>query len=116
MQVIALVYKDQHVQTLERSLHQWLETSISESSEDNESNTSPAERCVEESAEELTSMEPTTDDSSDGNGAGNETKKSSEGKYESSWIKVQQHIVSIFFVLKISTETTRLIKFRLVCV
>ena len=44
MQIVALVYKDQHVQTLERLLSQWLETSLSESSEDNESNTSPAER------------------------------------------------------------------------
>ena len=44
MQIVALVYKDQHVQTLERLLSQWLETSFSESSEDNESNTSPAER------------------------------------------------------------------------
>lgn len=41
MQLIALVYKDQHVNKLERLLNDWLETSISESSEDNESNTSP---------------------------------------------------------------------------
>lgn len=41
MQLIALVYKDQHVNKLERLLSDWLETSLSESSEDNESNTSP---------------------------------------------------------------------------
>jgi hypothetical protein len=41
MQLIALIYKDQHVNKLERLLSDWLETSLSESSEDNESNTSP---------------------------------------------------------------------------
>jgi len=44
MQLIALVYKDQHVNKLERLLSDWLETSLSESSEDNESNTSPQVR------------------------------------------------------------------------
>ena len=68
MQIVALVYKDQHVQTLERLLGQWLETSLSESSEDNESNTSPAERGVAseeyQSGEELiSSAENITDNS-----------------------------------------------------
>lgn len=44
MQLIALVYKDQHVNKLERLLNDWLETSLSESSEDNESNTSPQDQ------------------------------------------------------------------------
>jgi timeless protein len=44
MQLIALVYKDQHVHKLERLLNDWLETSLSESSEDNESNTSPQDQ------------------------------------------------------------------------
>ena len=41
VQLVALVYKDQHVNTLERLLNIWLESSLSESSEDNESNTTP---------------------------------------------------------------------------
>ncbi|KAI5704962.1 hypothetical protein M8J75_010490 [Diaphorina citri] len=43
VQLIALMYKDQHVNTLQKLLNLWFETSPSEedSSEDNESNTSP---------------------------------------------------------------------------
>lgn len=41
VQLIALMYKDQHVPTLQKLLNIWFETSLSESSEDNESNTSP---------------------------------------------------------------------------
>lgn len=41
VQLIALMYKDQHVGTLQNLLHIWFEASLSESSEDNESNTSP---------------------------------------------------------------------------
>jgi len=40
-QLVALVYKDQHVVTLQKLLQSFLEASLSESSEDNESNTSP---------------------------------------------------------------------------
>ena len=65
MQLIALVYKDQHVHKLERLLNDWLETSLSESSEDNESNTSPQDQNGSCSSPALTSAEP-TDDSSDG--------------------------------------------------
>lgn len=43
VQFIALLYKDQHVVTLHKLLNIWLETSLSESSEDNESNT-PTDR------------------------------------------------------------------------
>jgi len=43
MQLVALVYKDQHVHVLQRMLADWLETEISETSEDNESNTSPVQ-------------------------------------------------------------------------
>ena len=72
VQLIALVYKDQHVTTLERLLHVWLESSLSESSGDNESNTSPQHQCQDGngccSSSQLTSTEPnSTDDSSDGN-------------------------------------------------
>ena len=41
VQLIALMYKDQHVGTLQKLLNLWFEASLSESSEDNESNTSP---------------------------------------------------------------------------
>lgn len=44
VQLIALLYKDQHVTTLHKLLNLWLDASISESSEDNESNTSPQDR------------------------------------------------------------------------
>lgn len=39
VQFIALLYKDQHVLTLHKLLNVWFETALSESSEDNESNT-----------------------------------------------------------------------------
>lgn len=41
VQLIALLYKDQHVGTLQKLLNLWLEASLSDSSDDNESNTSP---------------------------------------------------------------------------
>ena len=41
MQLIALVYGGQHIQEIKRLLNIWLETSPYDSSEDNESNTSP---------------------------------------------------------------------------
>ena len=41
MQLIALMYGGQHIQEIKRLLHIWLETSPYDSSEDNESNTSP---------------------------------------------------------------------------
>lgn len=44
VQFIALLYKDQHVVTLHKLLNLWLEESLSESSEDNESNTSLPDR------------------------------------------------------------------------
>jgi len=44
VQLIALVYKDQHVVTLQKLLQNFLESSLSESSEDNESNTCPQYR------------------------------------------------------------------------
>ena len=81
VQLIALVYKDQHVNTLERLLNLWLESSLSESSEDNESNTTPQNHLQEDngcySSSLLTSTEPnSTDDASDGNGGASATHKS----------------------------------------
>ncbi|CAH0726687.1 unnamed protein product, partial [Brenthis ino] len=72
VQLIALFYKDQHVATLHKLLNLWLEASLSESSEDNESNTSPANRDGNDSSPMLTS-----DESSDiGSGKCNEEPNS----------------------------------------
>ncbi|XP_049865864.1 protein timeless [Pectinophora gossypiella] len=68
VQLVALLYKDQHVVTLHKLLNLWLEASFSESSEDNESNTSPPDRGSEDSSPMLTS-DPTSD-SSDTGGSG----------------------------------------------
>ncbi|GBP40332.1 Protein timeless [Eumeta japonica] len=68
VQLIALFYKDQHVVTLHKLLNLWLEATLSESSEDNESNTSPPGRGSEDSMPILTS-DPTSD-SSDTGGSG----------------------------------------------
>ncbi|KAI5641514.1 timeless protein domain-containing protein [Phthorimaea operculella] len=65
VQLIALLYKDQHVVTLHKLLNLWLEASVSESSEDNESNTSPPDRGSEDSSPMLTS-DPTSDSSDTG--------------------------------------------------
>ncbi|XP_058822846.1 protein timeless isoform X2 [Topomyia yanbarensis] len=54
-QLIALLFKDQHVGTLQKLLNIWLETTSSESCEDNESNTSPTKRWIEGSSSMLTS-------------------------------------------------------------
>ncbi|XP_063380281.1 protein timeless-like [Cydia fagiglandana] len=62
VQLVALMYKDQRVVTLHKLLNMWLESCNSESSEDNESNTSPLERGSEDSSLMLTS-DPTSDSS-----------------------------------------------------
>lgn len=41
VQLIALMYKDQQIGTLQKLLNLWFESSLSDSSEGNESNTSP---------------------------------------------------------------------------
>merc|ERR1719348_1365411 len=61
VQLVALVYKDQHISTLQKLLQNFLESSLSESSEDNESNTSPHFQ------NGSGSCTPSTDDSSDQN-------------------------------------------------
>lgn len=65
IQLIALLYKDQHVGTLQKLLNGWFEASLSESSEDDESNTSPPRQCSGGSSPMLTS-----DSSSDSSDAG----------------------------------------------
>lgn len=62
IQFIALLYKDQHVGTLQKLLNVWFEASLSESSEDNESNCSPLKPCSGDSSPMLTS-DPTSDSS-----------------------------------------------------
>ncbi|KAK9754625.1 Timeless PAB domain [Popillia japonica] len=68
VQLIALMYKDQHVGTLQKLLNLWLEASLSESSEDNESNTSPPNQGSGESSPIITS-DPTSDSSDNGGGS-----------------------------------------------
>ncbi len=84
MQLIALIYKDQHVSDLQQMLAVWLATEISDSSEDNESNTSPQDQNGSCSSPILTSNE--TDDSENGNGnggnGGNGSKNNSGGGEE----------------------------------
>ncbi|XP_063374994.1 protein timeless-like [Cydia amplana] len=60
VQLVALMYKDQRVVTLHKLLNTWLESCHSESSEDNESNTSPWDKGSEDSSPMLTS-DPTSD-------------------------------------------------------
>ena len=62
-QLVALMYKDQHVSTLSKLLNMCFETTLSDSSEDNESNTSPPKSG--DSSPTLTS-EPTSDSSDNG--------------------------------------------------
>lgn len=62
VQLIALIYKDQHIGALQKLLNVWFEASLSDSSEDFESNTSPQKTCSGDSSSMLTS------DSSDNGG------------------------------------------------
>lgn len=67
VQLVALMYKDQHVGTLQKMLNHWFEAGThSESSEDNESNTSPGKQCSGDSSPMLTSSDPTSDSSDNG--------------------------------------------------
>nr|CAD7451811.1 unnamed protein product [Timema tahoe] len=69
VQVIALMYKDQRVGTLQKMLNQWFESSLSDSSEDEESNTSPSEQNSEASS--LLTTDPTSDSSDNRGGPQN---------------------------------------------
>ncbi|KAL1124145.1 hypothetical protein AAG570_001915, partial [Ranatra chinensis] len=68
VQLIALLYKDQHVTTLQKLLNLWFEMTLSESSEDNESNTSPPERGSGDSSSSSMATSDPTSDSSDNSG------------------------------------------------
>uniref|UniRef100_A0AAG5D966 Timeless n=1 Tax=Anopheles atroparvus TaxID=41427 RepID=A0AAG5D966_ANOAO len=76
-QLVALMYKDQHISTLHKLLNLWFESTLSESSEDNESNTSPPKQCSGESSPMLTS-DPTSDSSDNGSGKMPSTMSSCE--------------------------------------
>lgn len=68
------MYKDQHLGTLQKLLNLWLEASLSDSSEDNESNTSPPGQGSGDSSPVITS-DPTSDSSDNGgSGKSNERK------------------------------------------
>nr|CAD7448253.1 unnamed protein product [Timema bartmani] len=69
VQVIALMYKDQRVGTLQKMLNQWFESSLSDSSEDEESNTSPSEQ--NSGASSLLTSDPTSDSSDNRGGPQN---------------------------------------------
>ncbi|ALC38836.1 tim [Drosophila busckii] len=69
VQLIAVIYKDQHVSTLQKLLNIWFEASLSESSEDNESNTTPPKQASGDSSPMLTS-DPTSDSSDNGSNGG----------------------------------------------
>lgn len=67
VQLVALMYKDQHVGTLQRLLNHWFEAaSDAESYDDNESNTSPPRQSSGDSSPMLTSSDPTSDSSDNG--------------------------------------------------
>lgn len=67
VQMMALIYKDQHVKTLQKLLNLWFEDSLSDCSEDYESNTSPQkDGSSGDYSPTLTS--DTTSDSSDNGG------------------------------------------------
>ncbi|KAL3281157.1 hypothetical protein HHI36_004375 [Cryptolaemus montrouzieri] len=80
VQLIALLYKDQHVGNLQKLLNLWLEASLSESSEDNESNTSAPCQGSDDSSPLVTS-DPTSD-SSDAGGGLDVTKVNGNGVKE----------------------------------
>ncbi|XP_026280946.1 protein timeless isoform X2 [Frankliniella occidentalis] len=65
VQLIALMYKDQQVGTLQKLLNLWFESSLSDSSEGNESNTSPQHQASGDSSSLMTS-DPTSDSSDNG--------------------------------------------------
>lgn len=92
VQLIALMYKDQHVGTLQKLLHHWFEAaSHTDSSDDNESNTSPPQQnCSGDSSPMLTS-DPTSDSSDNGSGKmiTNSDVPSVNSEYQTNLIRVK---------------------------
>lgn len=82
VQLIALMYKDQHVGTLQKLLNHWFDAgSHSESSEDNESNTSPPKHNTSGDSSPMLTSDPTSDSSD--NCSGNMTTMSDPQSTES---------------------------------
>lgn len=90
VQLIALMYKDQHVGTLQKLLNMWFESSLSDSSDDNESNTSPPNQNSGDSSPTLTS-DPTSDSSD--NGSGRKSGKNNDSKSNNDAATMKQHVV-----------------------
>jgi timeless protein len=91
VQLIALMYKDQHVGTLQKLLNHWFEAaSVTESSE-NESNTSPPKQCSGDSSPMLTS-DPTSDSSDNCSGTMTQMLENEEMRsndYQTNLIRVK---------------------------
>jgi timeless protein len=98
VQLIALMYKDQHVGTLQKLLNHWFEAvSHTESSDDNESNTSPPKQCSGDSSPMLTS-DPTSDSSDNGSGKMNTNEgvpKDSESDVRMSGSEYQNGVIRV---------------------
>lgn len=92
VQLIALMYKDQHVGALQKLLNHWFEaTSHTGSSDENESNTSQPDQCSGDSSPMLTS-EPTSDSSDNGSGKMSNAQLKTENartEYQPSLIQVK---------------------------
>lgn len=84
VQLIALMYKDQSVGTLHKLLNLWFEASPSETSEDNESNTSPPPNQGSGDSSPVLTSDPTTSDSSDNGGQGKSNSNKKERKNQNS--------------------------------
>lgn len=84
VQLIALMYKDQSVGTLHKLLNLWFEASPSETSEDNESNTSPPPNQGSGDSSPVLTSDPTTSDSSDNGGQGKSNNNKKERKNQNS--------------------------------
>lgn len=97
------MYKDQHVGTLQKLLNLWLEASYSESSEDNESNTSPPDRGSDDSSPVVTS-DPTSD-SSDTGGSDRNNHNNSERKSTDS-VRVVPNKSKMLANLKLNNKST----------
>lgn len=92
VQLIALMYKDQHVGTLQKLLNHWFEAaSVTESSE-NESNTSPPQQSNGDSSPMLTS-DPTSDSSD--NCSGMMTKLANHSENEEMRSECQSNITRV---------------------
>ncbi|XP_046676926.1 protein timeless-like isoform X1 [Homalodisca vitripennis] len=80
VQLISLLYKDQHSNTLYKLLNIWCDTALTESSEDDESNTSPQDQASGDSSSMATS-DPTSD-SSDSDHQKHTPKSEVESKHQ----------------------------------